>query len=118
MSEVLRPPERIRKQRDFIRLYRKGNRFRGTYFTLVYLPNDLGYSRLGVVASRKVGNAVARNKAKRWMRALFRRNKPKLCAPLDLILIAKPHMRKAEWSGLREEYLRAIQFANRKSRAS
>lgn len=115
MSEVLRPHERIRKQRDFIRLYRKGNRFRATHFTLVFLPNDLGFSRVGVVASRKVGNAVARNTAKRWMRVLFRRNKKALRGSLDLILIAKPGITAADWPDLQHDYLKAVNYADRRS---
>ena len=45
--------------------------------------------RLGVVASRKVGNSVARSKAKRRLREWFRRNRHRLKAPEDVILVAR-----------------------------
>ncbi len=66
------------------------------------------HSRVGVVASRKVGNAVARNRAKRLMRELFRRNKDLLSFPVDLLLVASAAMREAAWTELEESYLRAV----------
>lgn len=117
MTESLRPQERIRKQSDFTRIYEKGSRFRGRYFNLVYLTNDLNFSRMAAVASKKVGNAVKRSKVKRWMRALFRRNKDLLETSFDLVMIAKPGMPDSTWNEIFDEYKRAIQFLNKKSRA-
>lgn len=90
MNERLTPLERIRKQKDFSVLYRTGHRYRAGLFHLVYRPNRLGYSRLGCVTSRKVGNAVTRNKIRRWMRDVFRRNKALFVEPWDIIVIARP----------------------------
>jgi ribonuclease P protein component len=117
MSESLRPQERIRKQSDFARIYKNGSRYRGRYFNLVYLTNDLNHSRIASVASKKVGNAVKRNKVKRWMRALFRRNKGLLNASLDLIMIAKPGMPDSNWNEILDEYRNAVHSLNKKSRA-
>lgn len=89
MRETLGPRERIRKKSDFLFLYKKGIRLRGTFFSLIYLPKPSGLSRLGVVAGRKVGGAVVRNRVKRWMRDTFRRKKKLLGSPLDIIVIAK-----------------------------
>lgn len=89
MKETLGPRERIRKKTDFSYIYKKGIRLRGTYFSLIYLPRPSGLSRLGVVASRKVGMAVVRNRIKRWMRDAFRRNKKLLGRPLDVVVVAK-----------------------------
>jgi ribonuclease P protein component len=108
MSERLLPRERIRKKKDFLILYRKGNRYRAKYFSLIYLSNTLAYSRVGVVASRKVGNAVTRNKAKRWMRELYRRNKDLLTYPIDLIMVATAEMKAAAWAELSDHYRRAV----------
>jgi ribonuclease P protein component len=108
MAESLAPRERIRKKKDFLVLYKKGYRYKGRYFTLIGLSNVLPYSRVGVVASRKVGNAVARNRAKRWMRDLFRRNKDLLRSPVDLLIVASAGIREATWAELEESYFQAV----------
>jgi ribonuclease P protein component len=108
MAESLAPRERIRKKKDFLVLYKKGYRYKSKYFNLIGLSNALPYSRVGVVASRKVGNAVARNRAKRWMRELFRRNKELLGYPVDLLIVASAAMKEATWTELEEHYLQAV----------
>jgi len=108
MAESLAPRERIRKKKDFIVLYKKGYRYKSKYFNLIGLSNALTVSRVGVVASRKVGNAVARNRAKRWMRELFRRNKDLLVYPVDLLIVASAAMKEATWTELVEHYLQAV----------
>jgi ribonuclease P protein component len=71
---------------------------------------------VGVVASRKVGNAVARNRAKRRMRELFRRNKDLFSFPVDLLLVASAAMREATWAELEESYLQAVEKISEKKR--
>ncbi|MDH4195888.1 MAG: ribonuclease P protein component [Candidatus Aminicenantes bacterium] len=89
-DERLTPRERIRKSREFAALYRGGNRARGAHFSLIYRFTDLPYSRLAVVVNKKVGNAVERNKVKRWTREVFRRNKDVLARPTDILFLARP----------------------------
>ena len=108
MTETFTPQERITKKKDFIFLYKKGNRYRGRYFNLIYLSNDLNFSRMAVVVSKKVGGAVERNRIKRRLRTLFRRNKHILLNPLDIILIVKKEIQGASWQSLEEEYLRSV----------
>jgi ribonuclease P protein component len=118
MRESLPPQERIRKKKDFLIIYKKGSRYKSKYFNLIYLSNTLAYSRVGVVASKKIGNAVTRNKVKRWIRELFRRNKNLLEFPMDLLIVATSEMREASWAELKEDYLFAVKkiFEKRKGR--
>jgi ribonuclease P protein component len=116
MRESLAPRERIRKKKDFLFLYKKGKRYKSTYFTLICLTNGLGYSRVGVVASKKIGNAVIRNRAKRRMRELFRRNKSALEFPVDLVMVSTAGMTLASWAELRELYLLTLKRVFEKKR--
>ncbi|MCJ7679470.1 MAG: ribonuclease P protein component [Candidatus Aminicenantes bacterium] len=109
MAETFSPRERIKKRTDFQRLYADGNRYKGKYFILIYQAGSSDYSRLGVVVSKKHGNAVHRNRIKRLLRALFRTNKDLLQSPLDLVLIPKKGIRNAEWTSLRIDYRRAAE---------
>ncbi|MCU0243773.1 MAG: ribonuclease P protein component [Acidobacteria bacterium] len=108
MNERLPPLERIRRKSDFSTLYREGGRFRGRFFTLVFLGNRLGHSRLAVVASRKVGPAVVRNRVKRRFRELFRRNKELLREPIDLMVLTRPESGEAPWPELRDAYISSL----------
>lgn len=109
MNETLRPQERIRKRKDFLYLYKKGKRYRGKYFNLIYLSNDFSFSRMAVIVSKKVGNAVKRNKIKRKIRALFRRNKGFLKTPHDIIIIAKKEIVESSWITLQGDYFSALE---------
>jgi ribonuclease P protein component len=114
MNESLTPRERIRRKKDFLVLYKKGSRYRDRYFNLVYLANESSFSRVGVVVSRKVGNAVLRNKIKRWLRTLFRRNKDVFRTPLDILIIATREMGEATWTELQARYLSAVKKISQK----
>lgn len=116
MTEGLSARQRIRKKKDFLVLYKKGHRYKSRYFNLIYSVNALPYSRVGVVASRKVGGAVVRNKAKRWMRELFRRNRDLLESPVDLLIVAMPDMAQATWAEVREQYLQGVREVGKRMR--
>ena len=90
MDYRLRPGEHLNKAREFSAVFERGKRFRGTTLTLVAAPNGLAHSRVGVIASRRVGGAVKRNRAKRLMREAFRLNRHLLERRLDVIMIASP----------------------------
>ncbi len=110
MKETLRPHERFRKRKDFLHIYRKGSRYRGKGFILIYLSNDLHFSRLAVVASRKIGNAVVRNRIKRRFRALYRTNKSLLQGSFDLVIITKKSIGDISWGEVQKEFIKAIKF--------
>jgi len=116
MKEGLSPQERIRKKSDFLFLYKNGCRYRGRYFNLVYLPNSLAFSRMAVVVSKKVGKAVTRNKVKRWIRDLFRRNKDWIKGSFDIMVIAKKEILEISRLQLRGDYLTALESMSRRSK--
>ncbi len=108
MAETLSLLERLRYRKDFSLIYAEGKRYRGKYFILVYLSNEFSHSRFAAVASKKIGNAVKRNRAKRRIRALFRRNKHLTHASLDMIFISKKGIVAAPWPLLEQEFIKAL----------
>ena len=60
---------------------------------------------MGVVASRKVGEAVARARAKRRLREAFRRNRYRLSGPCDVILVSRRSILSARWEEIETELL-------------
>lgn len=67
-------------------------RVSGRHFVLFILPNKLGHSRLGVTLSRKVGNAVVRNQARRRIRDIFRRRRDLLTVGFDIVVHTRPEI--------------------------
>jgi ribonuclease P protein component len=114
MDERLRPLERIRKKKDFLSLYKNGSRFRSRHFSLVFRPNELGFSRLAVVVSKKVGVAVIRNKVKRRMRELFRRHKMLLPEATDVIVVTRPEILELGPAELSAAFLAALASLQKK----
>jgi ribonuclease P protein component len=85
----LRPRERLRSGAAFRRVFRRGARVDSASFLLLAVENGQRYHRLGLAAGRKVGGAVARNRARRLLRESFRKNKHEGAAGLDVVLVAK-----------------------------
>lgn len=82
-----RPGERLRRKGDFTAVFSRGARLSASGVILLYLRNDLGFSRLGLAVSRKVGKAVRRNRLRRLIREGFRLTKHRLPRAVDVVAI-------------------------------
>lgn len=83
------------------------------YLTLVGRPNALEQDRLGIIASRRVGGAVERNRAKRRIRELFRREDPAGAGAagrlaLDVVAIARREIISAPFPVLEKDFQAAL----------
>src|SRR5512134_3094397 len=92
MSARFRASQRLRTRAEFDRVFRRGARLDGRLFTLLVAANGGAQDRLGLAVSRKVGGAVARNRARRLLRESFRRMPPAERPALDLVVLAKPEL--------------------------
>ena len=67
--------------------------------------------RIGVVTSRKVGGAVARNLARRRMRALWRQHRADLRGDVDVVLVSRASLPGAPWAAVVDDFLGVIRKA-------
>jgi ribonuclease P protein component len=103
-SRAFRPHERIRRRPDFQQVHERGIRLSGRFMTAVFLPNNLPNDRLGIIASRRLGDAVQRNRAKRLIREIFRLNKRSRAAGTDIVIIPRGDLVKAPFPALEADY--------------
>ncbi len=114
---------RLRSRREYLAVQQGGRRISTRFLTVLVLPNTLGRDRLGVVASKKIGGAVIRNRAKRRLRELFRHHDPARSASaqrrrgLDLVVIAKREVTRADSDQLRADFGAALGRVGARARA-
>jgi ribonuclease P protein component len=113
MTQGLSPRERIRRRADFQQVYERGVRTHARFMTLIILANNLPVTRLGVAATRRLGDAVRRNRAKRLVREVFRRNKT--LPGFDVVVVPRPELLDAKFSNLEADYRAALR---RRARAA
>ena len=82
--------DRLKLRRDFLRVSGGGHKVHSARFLFLVLSRgDEGPSRLGITVTRKVANAVGRNRIKRVLREVFRRNRVLFPAGCDVVVIAQ-----------------------------
>jgi len=91
--------ECLRKRSDFLRVSKTGEKWITPAFVLqVYARDSEGSSRYGITASKKIGGAVERNRAKRRLRALIRAIPLSLVSPgMDYVFIARQEILKRDF---------------------
>jgi ribonuclease P protein component len=93
---------RLRRRPEFQRVYDQGWKTHGRFMTLFVLPNRLECSRLGVSATRKIGGAVDRNRAKRRIREVFRSST--IPSGVDLVVVPRHGAIDAPWDELMGDF--------------
>lgn len=97
-----RPAEHVRKRADFELIYKTGIKRSGRLMTLFALAREGGTARLGIAATRKMGAAVERNRAKRLVREAFRHAKPE--AAVDVVVVPRRDILDASFERIQTEF--------------
>jgi len=101
-------PEVLRYKRDFDRLYKRGRPIGDRYVVVFNVTNGLEYSRKAFLASKKVGGAVHRNRARRLMKEGFRRIESEILPGRDILFIARREAAGANRAEVEKSMLRAL----------
>jgi ribonuclease P protein component len=99
--------QRLKASRLFEETFAQRRRASGRCLTLWLRRGPAAARRLGVVASRRLGGAVTRNRAKRRLREAFRLNRHRFRTDADVVLVARPGALTASWAELQQDLLDA-----------
>jgi ribonuclease P protein component len=113
-SEGLPRSGRIQKRADFLLAYENGAKTHGRFVVVFVRGNEREQSRLGVTVTKKLGKAVARNKAKRWVREVYRRVRlqpPLAGKTIDIVVNVKPSAIDAPYLEFSADLVRTLERA-------
>lgn len=96
---------RVVLRRDFERIRAQGVPRRDRLLTVRICPNGLPHPRLGLAVGRHVGNAVVRNRVKRWVRESFRTHRDRFRAGYDFLVSGTPRAADAGLGAIAESLL-------------
>ena len=103
---------RLRLAKDFRLVKAEARKAECSAFVFYLRISDgLAVPRLAVVTSRKVGCAVERNRARRVMREIFRKNAPDFARPCDIIIFVRRGWDKFDFRTLDEKFAKAARWA-------
>lgn len=98
----------LKQNHEFRRLYGKGKRAVSPYFAVYCRRTGRPYSRLGITAGTKLGNAVKRNRVRRRIRELYRTNEDRLSPGYDIVVVARTRAVFARYAELERSFLQLM----------
>lgn len=110
------PAEHVRKRADFELIYKTGFKRSGRLMTMFTRGRETGPARLGIAATRKMGAATERNRAKRLARELFRHHKPD--GAVDVVVVPRREMLAAPYARVEAEFVNLLARSTRSGPAS
>jgi len=109
---TLRRAQRLKQSREFSRVRQAGQRLVQGCMIANWQPAAPGAStRLGVVTSGKLGNAVVRARARRLLRESFRLHQHELARPVELVLVARPSITRCTFAQVEKDFLTTVRKA-------
>jgi ribonuclease P protein component len=102
---------RLKKEKDFERVFKQGSPIKGRLFFLKILKTENKTSRIGLSVSKKISNkAVVRNKIKRRLREAVRAElKKNSLSGHDIVIVALPGIKKAGYPEIKTDVSFALQ---------
>jgi len=103
---------RINKKKDYHNIYKHGKKTHGKYIIVFIKENKFPYNRFGIVTSKKVGNAVTRNRAKRQLRAVIAKNMDKINVHYDIVIVTRYNIKNILFAIIEKDFLFVMRKAS------
>jgi ribonuclease P protein component len=108
--------ERIKKKAHFLSIFKNGERIDKKKLKIFFTKNDRNISRFAVVTSKRLGSSVQRNRIKRIIKEVFRRNKEYFGKNMDWIFIPQGKWKKISYHDTERFLLDVIKGIEKKKR--
>lgn len=114
-STAVQKENRLTRREDFNKIYRYGKSAANHQFVVYYMPQPAALPgrtfRLGVSVSKKLGNAVVRNRLRRMMKEIVRLNGERIVPRTDFILIARKPAAEMDYQEMEKSILHVLKRA-------
>ena len=110
--EFLRKSFRVKKEKDFDAIFKKGASVANRKFVVYRLENSEQHFRVGLSVSKKLGNAVTRNQIKRRIRHVLITHKDQIIENLDFVVIARKGVEEMNYTEIEKNLLHVLKLAN------
>ena len=97
---------RLTQTSEFQRVKNEGSSCHGRFMVLTVLKTVETATRIGLITSRRVGNAVTRNRVRRHLREIVRLSRPRLKPGNWLVLVARKSAATGSYSAIEQEWMR------------
>jgi len=94
----------IKKNSDFQTVYKSGKSYANKLLIMYVYRTDAAETRIGISASKKVGNSVVRHHLVRLVREIFRLHKDRLDTGLDIVVVARPAAKESDYKKLESAF--------------
>jgi ribonuclease P protein component len=101
--------ESLKKPSEFSKVYKRGKSYADKNIVIYYMPNQLGMTRVGFSISKKVGNAVVRNRVRRFIKESLRVNFTNI-GNYDLVFVARVRSSQVDY----HEITRSLKYIFKK----
>lgn len=107
--------DRLKKRSEYLSVSKAGKKVTNRHFIALFVNGRFSWPRIGITVTRRVGNAVTRNRVKRMCREFFRLNREHLERSVDINLIAKKEAAALPSETARRSLSQLFEHINRKS---
>ena len=102
---------RVKKEKDFNAIFKKGKSFANRKFVIYRLENNEQHFRVGLSVSKKLGNAVTRNQIKRRIRHILIEHKNQLVENVDFVVIARKGVEILDYAEMEKNLLHVLKLS-------
>ena len=104
--------QKIRKNIEFLNVYRHGKSYANKYLVMYVLNNKLDENRFGITVSKKVGNSVVRHRITRLIRECIRLQVSNILTEYDIVIVARKAAKDKKYQDIESAFLNLCKRQN------